>query len=173
MLNMRLVVIAAGLLLASVFMANAAAPETISYQGYLTDSSGVPVSGAVSMIFSLYTSPSGTGAPLWTETQAAVSVANGVYSVTLGSVNPLTLPFDVQYWLGIKAGADGEMTPRSALTSVGYAFRSATTDGLVPGSVTTVKIRNQTITPDKLNSFCQNGQILVRSASSWTCGALP
>jgi hypothetical protein len=65
------------------------------------------------------------------------------------------------------------MTPRLPLTSMGYALRSVTANGLEPGSVTSQKIRNGTITPDKLDSFCQIGQIIVRSASGWGCGNLP
>ena len=107
--------------------ASAAVPSTISYQGYITTLSGSPASGPVDITFTLYSSPAGT-AVLWTETESAVPLVNGVYSVSLGSVTPLNLPFDQQYWLGVKVGTDPEMTPRQALTSVPFAFRAMAAD---------------------------------------------
>ncbi len=139
--------------------AMAAVPQTISYQGYLTDAQGAPVNGTVSMTFGLYTAPAGTAAPLWTETQDSVTVTNGVYSATLGSATPLALPFDQQYWLGITVGSDPEMTPRQALVSVPYAQRARTIDD---GSVTASKIGEN----------CQVGELLVRSAAGWQCGTV-
>jgi hypothetical protein len=103
-----------------------AIPQQIAYQGYLTDSGGVPHNGTISMTFRIYSVSSG-GAALWTETQD-VTVNQGVYSVNLGEVAPLSLAFDVPYYLGITVGADGEMTPRQALTSVGYAYRAQSAD---------------------------------------------
>jgi hypothetical protein len=101
-------------------------PTTINYQGYLTNSTGTPINTTISIVFSLYDTASG-GTALWTETQNVV-VASGVYSVNLGSVNPITLLFDGHYYLGVKVGTDTEMTPRKALTSVGYAFRAQNAD---------------------------------------------
>lgn len=104
----------------------AAIPQQIGYQGYLTDSGGAPYQGTVSMTFRIYSAPSG-GAALWTETRD-VPVDQGVYNVNLGVVTPLNLAFDIPYYLGITVGTDGEMTPRRALTSVGYAFRAQSAD---------------------------------------------
>lgn len=107
----------------------AAPPQTIAYQGYLSTSAGTPVNGAVTITFSLYTAPAVETA-LWSETQAGVQVTNGVYAVILGTVTPLTLAFDRQYWLGVKIGADAEMSPRHALASAPYAFRAAQAEGV-------------------------------------------
>jgi len=106
----------------------AAVPQTINYQGYLTNSSGQPVNGPVNLTFALYSVASGPDAALWTETHTGVMVTNGVYGIVLGNgsptPSPITLPFDSQYWLGITVGNDSEMTPRQALTVVPYAIRS-------------------------------------------------
>ena len=110
------------------YVSHAAIPQKINYQGYLTNAAGVPVNGTVQMHFSIYNVLSG-GSVLWTETQN-VTVTNGVYSVSLGDVIPITLPFDVQYYLGVAVGADPEMTPRKVLTSVGYAFRALTVESI-------------------------------------------
>ena len=107
--------------------------RTINYQGYLTDSSGNAVNGQVDMSFALYAAASG-GPALWSETHAGVVVTKGVYSVVLGNAsptpNPITLPFDVQYFLGITVGAGPEMIQRQALTAVPYAFRAKLADGV-------------------------------------------
>jgi hypothetical protein len=101
-------------------------PRTISYQGYLTNASGVPVDGAVQMNFSIYNVPSGGGA-IWSETQMSVPVINGIYNVILGSISPINLPFDVQYYLKVVIEGE-EVLPRKVITSAGYAFRAYTVD---------------------------------------------
>lgn len=103
-------------------------PQVVSYQGYLTDAVGNPVGGVVQMIFVLYTSPEGP-ASVWDETHTAVTVHSGVYSVMLGSVDPSGNPLLPAYfaqplWLGVTVGADDEMTPRQALSSVPYALQA-------------------------------------------------
>ncbi len=110
------------LLLSTVSGGFSAVPSTISYQGRLTDAAGTPVNGTVTMVFSIYNAASG-GAAIWTETQS-VAVSQGIYNVVLGSVIPIGLPFDVNYYIGLRVGSDAEMTPRQPLTSIGYAFRA-------------------------------------------------
>jgi len=108
--------------------------ETITYQRYLTDASGQPVNGTVDITFSIYDVQEG-GATLWTETQTGVTVTQGRYGIALGSVTPLNLPFDAQYYPGIAIGADPDMTPRLALMSMAHAFQAAQADG--PSSTAT------------------------------------
>ncbi|MGQ9854820.1 MAG: hypothetical protein ACUVTG_15645, partial [Candidatus Oleimicrobiaceae bacterium] len=111
--------ITAALLVASLGLAQI--PQTVSYQGLLTDASGTPVpDGTYALTFRLYDVPTG-GTALWTETQP-VEVSSGVMNVTLGAIIPLALPFDRQYWLGIAVGTEPEMMPRVPLTSSPYAF---------------------------------------------------
>ncbi len=106
----------------AVLVVHAVPPQTINYQGYLTNGSGQAVNTATSMAFRIYDVPTG-GTALFTETQMVTPV-NGVFNVVLGSTAPLILQFDVPYYLGITSGADAEMTPRQALTSTPYAFRA-------------------------------------------------
>ncbi len=105
-----------------------AIPQKINYQGYLTNSAGVPVSGTEQMVFSLYDVASG-GSALWTETRM-VTVTKGVYNVTFGEVTVLGLDFSVPYYLGVQVGTDPEMSPRIPLTSAGYAFRAQTVESV-------------------------------------------
>jgi len=80
------------------------------------------------MTFRIYDVATG-GIALWTETQSSVTVSDGMYNVVLGSVTPINLQFDTQYYLGIEVESDGEMTPSQALTSVGSALNAHRVDG--------------------------------------------
>lgn len=121
------------LLLGIVSVGFAQIPRTVSYQGYLTDTTtGNPVDtlpGTVSITFTIYDALT-AGNVQWAETQN-VSVNQGVYNVVFGadSLNPLSIFFNTHYWLGIEVGTDGEMLPRLALTSVPYAINADTVDG--------------------------------------------
>jgi hypothetical protein len=104
-------------------LAYAQVPQTISYQGLLTTSSGTPIAdGNYNLTFSLYTVPTG-GTPVWTETQSSVPVSKGTFSVVLGSTTPFTgVDFAQQLYLGVTKDSDPEFSPRSALTSAPSAF---------------------------------------------------
>ena len=152
-------------------LAFAAPPQTINYQGYLTNPGGTPVNSAVVMTFRLYSVASG-GAALWTETQLSVNVTSGNFNTVLGATTPITLPFDVPYWLTVAINADGEMSPRQPLASSPYAFRAASLDsaatvagmqiggvitnatlptGNLSGALGTTQIANNAVTQDKLS----------------------
>ncbi len=111
-------------------------PQTMSYQGVLTDGAGTAVpDGNYDLTFRLYTVASG-GSAFWTETQN-VSVSGGIFNVILGSVTPLTDAFDGQYYLGISVNGGGELSPRRPLTSSPYSLNSqavAGSENVVPSS---------------------------------------
>jgi hypothetical protein len=98
-----------------------AVPDQIAYQGMLNDQSGLPVSGTVSFTFALYSVETG-GTALWTESQS-IAVSNGIFSVNLGASTPLdqVLFMESELYLGIRAGADQEMTPRQRIVSGAFA----------------------------------------------------
>lgn len=102
-----------------------AMPQTISYQGVLTDGSGVIVpDGPHNFAFSLFTVPSG-GAAVWgPENHNGIAVTRGGFDVLLGSVSPLTLPFDQQYYLQIAVDGGAPLLPRVALASSPYSLRA-------------------------------------------------
>ncbi|MFH1927155.1 MAG: hypothetical protein ABIK79_03125 [Chloroflexota bacterium] len=106
-------------------LASVSVPSVMNYQGVLSDpATGDPVPGGDYEIrFALYDVASG-GTALWTETQT-VTVENGLFSVLLGSVNPLSPgDFTGSTYLGVKVGADAEMTPRLQIVSVPYAIHA-------------------------------------------------
>ena len=142
-------------ILVTVAGASAAVPQEVGYQGYLTDAAGVPVTGNLIISFSLYAADTG-GTPLWTESQT-VTIDKGIYSISLGAVTPLTLPFDTRYYLGIRVDNDpAELSPRQPLASTPYAHRAKSVEVLDAGSVTDATITG-TISGNKLGSHAHSG----------------
>ncbi len=97
-------------------------PNKIPFQGRLTDDSGNPIDGIMNITFALYDAET-SGIALWSETQA-VNITNGLFSVVLGNLTPLSPNefSDSERWIGITIDADSEMIPRTKLTTVPYAF---------------------------------------------------
>lgn len=104
---------------------SAGVPNTLNYQGTLTDSTGNPVTAAAKPVtFKLYTSAMG-GTPFWTESQS-VPVTNGQFSAVLG--NTVSLPTDKftgTTYIGVAVDSGPEMSPRQKMTSVAYALKAA------------------------------------------------
>jgi len=100
-------------------------PNLIDFNGRLTDSSGNTINQTVDITFKLYDVETG-GTALWTETQS-VTVTDGLFNVKLGSVTALDESnfSSSERWIGISVGTDSEMTPRTRIAAVPYAF----TDG--------------------------------------------
>ncbi|MEZ4713777.1 MAG: hypothetical protein R3A44_41700 [Caldilineaceae bacterium] len=109
------------------------APTVVSYQGYLTDSSGNPLEGAVTLKFTLYDAAEG-GNNLWSETQSNVPVTQGRFAVELGSQTPLNAELFEDSSRYLKVSVDqnnnGAFTdlPRQKLTSTPYALRASSVD---------------------------------------------
>ena len=128
-----------------------AMPSKMSYQGVLTDNNEVPQNGTFTMTFGLYTTPTG-GSPIWSETQNAVQVTNGIFNVLLGSNTPINLAFDATYYLGVSVqGTD--LSPRIELASSGYSFNTARIQGISVSSTTP-----------------STGQVLKYSGGQWSPG---
>ncbi|MBW7881771.1 MAG: hypothetical protein H3C34_03890 [Caldilineaceae bacterium] len=102
-------------------------PYTMNYQGYLTNSSGVPFNGSVNFEASFFDAPSGGTREWGPETHNNVPVANGLFHLVLGASVPL-LPndFDEALFLELKVGST--TLPRQPLRATAYAF------SLVPGA---------------------------------------
>ncbi len=119
-------------------------PSLVSYQGRLTDGGGLPLTDTVSIKFSIYTG-SGGGIALWTETQPAVPVIDGIFNVLLGSVSPIDEGvFDVNViidrFLGVSVNGASDLQPLQRFVAVPYAFRVQTIDdasgGVIDGTLT-------------------------------------
>jgi len=95
-------------------------PNTINYQGYLSDPSGNPVEGATDIKFSIPGS-------LWVEEHTGVLVKQGVFRVQLGNQMPLAGVDFTQgpEWLQIEVDGTSQTVP---LSSVPYAFHAKTVE---------------------------------------------
>jgi len=153
-------------------------PKNINYQGYLVDLNdpNTPLNDTVQMTFHLYDAET-SETPLWSETHPSVQVNDGVYSVVLGSVNPVgnplyhpDHPFGTQYFLGVAVGQDAEMIPRQPLTGVPYAFRAeaaetaamafeAETAGEAEQAINadTVDLKHASDLQERVNNGCPEG----------------
>lgn len=121
-----------------------APPTTMSFQGRLTNTAGnIVADGQYNMVFAIYSVSSG-GSSLWTETRETtnrVTVTNGLFSVRLGEVTPLTASIfssNSSLYFGIQiatpatatcstaacATFETEMTPRSQLATSAYSFNA-------------------------------------------------
>ena len=105
-------------------LATGYAPEQINYQGYLTDSGGNPISGTVTLEFSIWDAATG-GSSIWSETHNNVPVSAGYFSVQLGSQGS---PLMTSYFKGspryIQVVYGATTFPRQIFGSVPYALVS-------------------------------------------------
>ncbi len=133
--NLTLAVLA--ILLLFVVNAMAQAPETMVYQGRLADADGNPLSTAVDVNFALYGAADADPADsIWSETLAVTPDDQGVFTVELGTLNPLHSGIfsGEPRFLGIIVGDDPQMTPKQLLASAPYAI-SATPTRTFPDTV--------------------------------------
>lgn len=123
-------------------------PGVFSYQGYLSDKNGQPLTGEYPMVFRLYDQPTG-GTVLWEEYREGpnqVPVIDGQVNLMLGNITPIpeSVWENQQLFLGIMIGQDAELLPRAIISAVPFAFRAAISNS-------TRDISDNTITVDKLS----------------------
>jgi len=123
LLTIRVLLLAI-VLIGTAVSGQADVPGTMNYQGRLTDSGGEPVTdGQYDVTFKIYDQASTV---IWEETHV-VSTTSGHFAVQLGSNgSPLTPDvFDhTECWIGITVGTDSELSPRTRLNTVPYAFKT-------------------------------------------------
>ncbi len=169
---------AASLALSVTVFAQTAVPDTVSYQGRVTDASGNPV-GAGSAVyrtayFRIYDNASG-GTRLWSE-QQTITVANGEFSVLLGTgtvivgetnANPLNAIFTAKdRFLGVTiddgvAPAESEITPRQQLVTTAFAFRAKVAEAVASTAITTGMIANGAVTTNQLGDSAVSSSKIV------------
>ncbi len=111
-------------------------PWMMNYQGILKDSGGAPLTGQYDLTFTIYRYDQATGyQSIWTETHNDVQITNGLFNVLLGSEgNPLrgdtfagvgvNGTWDGDLELGVKVNGGVELSPRTKLVAVPYAYRA-------------------------------------------------
>ncbi|MGE0481482.1 MAG: hypothetical protein AB7Q17_13525 [Phycisphaerae bacterium] len=120
----------------AVLAASAAAdvPRLFNYQGKLAGYTNEVVSLQVS-----FWNASSGGSQLFTETHTGVTLQDGVFAIRVGS-NSGGLPTSVAIppvFIGLAINGGAELTPRTRLVSVPFAFRALGAEALlIPGSTT-------------------------------------
>lgn len=112
--------------------AQAQIPETIFQEGLLLDAQDRALEGPVQLRFALYNAAAG-GAAVWEEAHPNVPLFEGYYAVELGSIEALDadILLNAQF-LGVSIDGGAELSPRTPLASVPYAFLAG---ALQPGTV--------------------------------------
>lgn len=108
-----------------------------TYQGRLTDG-GNPAQGLYDLSFTLFDGPMGGSAVGGPQTLNAVSVNNGLFTVTL-NFNETVFAAGADRWLEIGGRASGvgdftTLTPRQQITSAPYAITARSITGNVTAS---------------------------------------
>jgi hypothetical protein len=113
--------------------APAAVPQTIAFQGFLTDAGGQPLEVPVNLDIAVYNTASG-GTALWTEAHTGVPVSKGVFAVALGSVSPLSgaVARTSPRFVGIRVNGEAEL-PRTELRATPFALRALAADTVTTG----------------------------------------
>ncbi len=150
MKNIKVIAVMAGLLSMAAFV-SANVQAVFNYQGRLTQQDGTPYTGNHSITLSIYDVPTG-GVAL----RSAVyqrNIMNGYFNIQFGTevtMDISTLPFDQQYYIGVRVDAQDEMTPREKLGSVAYAMRAMSSGSIDDNAVTTAKLSDSAVTGPKL-----------------------
>jgi hypothetical protein len=99
--------------------------RTITYQGVLKDASGARVTATVALDLNIYATTG--GGSLYSDSHAGVDVANGLFSVVIGTGTggAISLPFDQPYELGVTVDSGTELSPRTILTAAPYALNAS------------------------------------------------
>ncbi len=115
----------------------AGVPESISYQGKLTNSEGQPVSDDVyQVVFKLYTAAT-EEKPFWTSKQE-VTTSGGVFTTQLSPLAAYDLAGKTDVWMEIWVGSPlAALSPKTKFTSVPYALISGDSWSLLGNAGTT------------------------------------
>ena len=137
-----------------VFSTQAQNPQLVNYQGMLTDSSGAPISGSVSMVFAIYDDSSG-GNLIWSETIDDISVQEGKFSVLLGGSSPLgdSVFDEAELYLGIAVNDDPETQPRIRITSAPFANNASSVMNSSGGSILLVGTTGDSVQIDPYSGY--------------------
>ncbi len=108
-------------LVLTISFAFAQVPRLVHYQGELENAEGELFTGTTDLQIGIYKSPRAEK-PTWIEIHTNVEIQNGIYSVMLGSQNPLKLSF-YEYFLEAKSPDFESGARRKMIVGSGYNYR--------------------------------------------------
>jgi len=137
----RATVLLLAFLCLGVLQSAAQAPNSISYQGRLTDTNGDAVTSGTLVIFSIYDALSG-GSRSWIDTIFISPDSSGIFTVELASISSTVFQSGNKLYLQIEVLGDSPMTPRQLLTSAPYAYAA---EMIADNSITAAKIATNAV----------------------------
>ncbi len=155
-----------------------AVPIQLTHQGALGDAAGAPVNGSSDIVVRLMDAQSG-GSQVWTDTFSGVPIAQGVYSLVLGSGEALDtddLTGTSAVW--IELGIDGQVIG-SRLQLVETPFAAVArevrgpvyADSVVVDGNTVIDSTGAVLGSGPTNITCNDGETVVQTGSTWACAA--
>lgn len=152
-------------------IARADVPTTMTVQGRLTDSSGAPVTGAATLVFKIFISPSDTR-EIWPqqgandEAHAVVLDPGGLWTVEIGTEYPITTGVfsNSSRWLEVQHVESGTIFPRVNMTTGSYAFKVGTVEGATGGNIYGDVFLHSTFYVGALGDA---GHVVVRDATTY------
>lgn len=158
--------------------ATAAVPQRLNYQGKLGNAAGDPLSGTYSFRFKLFAAETG-GAALFSEDVTgadAVSVANGVYTVQIGSYTAGGIPYgvfagpDLYLEVDVNAGANltgaETLAPRERLNAAAWAVHALGAERLGVGAVIATFTATGALELPSGSTIAANGTLTLSTAVS-------
>ena len=148
-------------------LAMAVVPETVHYQGHITDIAGEPLhcpnpgevdgcpSGPVNITFRLYEAPE-AGDSFWEETHDTIPVSKGIFHVALGATAPITAELlgKPMVFLSLNVNETGEMMPRQRFISAAFAVRAAHAHRAEDSDMLGGLLPADYVTQDSIYSMC-------------------
>lgn len=138
-----ILILSALIIFAAALNVSAQAPNTIMYQGRLTNADGTPITGVVDDVrFRIYSGDHDAilKAIYYEQTSAIECDENGVFTIELGPITNPNATAGYARYLGIKVGTDDEMIPYQKLTSTLYSMSTADMPGIAYNTVPTANI---------------------------------
>lgn len=170
-MSKKSIIVTAFLLSISMLALNAfaQAPNTIMYQGRLTNPDGAPLTDRDVDSVHFYIETGGfISIVLYDTTVTDLNVDNnGVFTVELGPI-PETVFSGAKRYLSLKVNTDPLMSPKQPLTSVPYAMNVAGMPGIASGYTSNVSnLTGTTVAVDSAVVTCPTGGYVVVMASGY------
>ncbi len=128
-----------------------AVPGLISYQGMLRDDGGHSITTATDLTFTFWDQESGGNqlGGAFSDTDTVTPDSNGLFTTLIGDAPTSPVPeaiFSVDdVWLNVNAGGV-DLSPRTRITSVGFAVKASSAD-----RATTAAVASVALSADRLN----------------------
>jgi hypothetical protein len=169
--------------IASFSLGVAQIPQTILYQGILTDSLGAAVPDGTYFIRFVIWSDAISSEPAfekWNGNIQAIEVVGGLIESELGASPMPPLPpnlfdTDTSFYLGMTVGSGSELLPRIKFAAVPYSYKALIADtskfalGVAANSITGAQILDASVGLSKLSQDgAQSGNVIVWNGTQWT-----